>query len=126
MISEVYRQRYEAFGAHVVQVQAALADPGPRDAGPDVGHAIAELHRAFQVEILPGGDGEDGDEAGEMVQRLRSLNVEIDKQLKLLAMDLQFLRAAQQAATVEQRRQQMGKRLELLERYCAGAVEMGR
>ncbi len=126
MIPEVDRQRYEELWAQVIQVQAAIAPSSPQDPGPDIGIAIAELQRIFQVEILLDGDSLNSDDAGGMAQRLRSLNVEINKQLKLLAMDLLFLQAAQQVATVEQRRQQMGKRLEMLERYCAGAVEMGR
>lgn len=126
MIPEADCQRYEELWAQVIQVQAAIAPSSPHDPDPDIGIAIAELQRIFQVEILLDGDSLNSDDVGGMAQRLRSLNVEINKQLKLLAMDLLFLQAAQQVATVEQRRQQMGKRLEMLERYCAGAVEMGR
>ncbi|XHX79342.1 MAG: heterocyst frequency control protein PatD [Stenomitos frigidus ULC029] len=44
--------------------------------------------------------------------------VEIDKQLRLLGMDLLFLQGARQVATALQRRQQVCDRLDTLQRYC--------
>ncbi len=47
-----------------------------------------------------------------------AIQVEINKQLRLLNTDSLFLRSAKQAITQAQRLQQMRDRLTLLERYC--------
>ncbi len=47
------------------------------------------------------------------------IQVEINKQLRLLKTDCLFLRSAKQTTTQDQRLQQMRDRLTLLERYCA-------
>lgn len=49
--------------------------------------------------------------------RIQSLQVEMDKQIRLLGLDINFLQAARQSATVQQRRSQMGDRLNLLATY---------
>lgn len=49
---------------------------------------------------------------------IQSVQVEINKQLRLLNMDSMFLQAAKQPATVQQRLQQAHDRLTLLLRYC--------
>jgi hypothetical protein len=47
-----------------------------------------------------------------------AIQVEINKQLRLLKTDSLFLRSAKQSTTQDQRLQQMRDRLTLLERYC--------
>jgi septum formation inhibitor MinC len=58
-----------------------------------------------------------------IAHQVQSFNVEIDKQLRLLSMDVMFLQAAKQPSTAEQRLNQMGDRLTLLVRYCNGLLE---
>lgn len=55
--------------------------------------------------------------------QVQSVQVEINKQLKLLAMDSLFLQAAKQPATAQQRIQQAHDRLTLLLRYCEMLLE---
>ena len=55
---------------------------------------------------------------GEAAQRSQAYRVEMDKQLRLLAMDVMFLQAAKQATTMQQRLNTMGDRLTTLIRYC--------
>jgi len=54
--------------------------------------------------------------------RVRSFQVEINKQLRLLSADLMFLQTARLPGTQSQRRQQIGDRLALLLRYCEGIL----
>lgn len=151
MIPELYRQRYQVFRAQVVQVQAQVPvrvastqDGSVRDGSVRDGSvlksatlksatlksAIAQLQQHFHSEILGLEDPQrlpPHDLGGALdpgiAQRLRSLQVEIDKQLKLLAMDVLFLQTARQATTLDQRLQQMGDRLERVDRYCAIVLE---
>ena len=50
--------------------------------------------------------------------QVRSLLVEIDKQMRLIKMDSMFLQTARQAETIQQRASQMRDRLQLLLNYC--------
>lgn len=77
--------------------------------------SITHLQQFFQAEILTLNADELPAAIAHFVQ---SYQVEIDKQLRLLAMDAQFLQAARQAATASQRQQQIRDRLETLIRYC--------
>ncbi len=115
------RQRYVTFQQQITLtagvVTAATVHP------PAVQVAIANLQKQFQSEILP-LENYSPQIVPEQMQRLRSLQVEMDKQLKLLAMDALFLQAARQATTVAQRQQQMSDRLTYLQRYCEGVLDL--
>jgi cell division septum initiation protein DivIVA len=81
--------------------------------------AIAALQTFFQTEIwnlsLQNLDPN-------LEHQVQSINVEIDKQLRLLNMDGLFLQAARQENTVKQRKQQASDRLLLLIQYCNGLL----
>ncbi len=77
--------------------------------------AVAAMTQPFQQQILALPWAE-MDEA--IALRLQSIQTEISKQLRLLAMDTMFLKTARQPETSQQRRQQIGDRLDLLLRYC--------
>ena len=77
--------------------------------------AVAAMTQQFQPQILALPWAE-MDEAISL--RLQSIQTEISKQLRLLAMDTMFLKTARQPETSQQRRQQIGDRLDLLLRYC--------
>lgn len=51
-------------------------------------------------------------------QMLQSIQVEIDKHLRLLTIDAQQLQVARQAETIDQRKKQIRDRLQTLLRYC--------
>lgn len=50
--------------------------------------------------------------------QVQSFQTEINKQLRLLSMDIMFLRSARQSTTANQRQQQMSDRIDMLMRYC--------
>jgi hypothetical protein len=57
-------------------------------------------------------------------QRIHMFQVEIGKQLRLLALDALFLQTAKQAATVEHRQQQAQAKIALLRQYCDGILAL--
>jgi hypothetical protein len=57
-------------------------------------------------------------------QRIHMFQVEIGKQLRLLALDALFLQTAKQAATVEHRQQQVRTKIALLRQYCDGILAL--
>jgi predicted metalloenzyme YecM len=83
--------------------------------------ALAQLQQLFQNQILSSG-ASSSDQPDN--QRVQSYQVEINKQLRLLSMDLSFLQAARQAATVQQRQDQIRDRLTLLTTYCNALLEI--
>lgn len=83
---------------------------------------LANLQDYFQTQILPLDMQALSDETG---LRLHALQVEMNKQLRLIGTDALFLRAAKQPDTVQQRLRQIGDRLQLLKRYCDGVLELG-
>jgi hypothetical protein len=53
-----------------------------------------------------------------IASQVQSYQTEINKQLRLLGMDVMFLQAARQPVTTQKRQAQMGDRFSLLARYC--------
>ncbi|EKQ70648.1 hypothetical protein OsccyDRAFT_0950 [Leptolyngbyaceae cyanobacterium JSC-12] len=80
---------------------------------------VAKLQDSFQNQIL-GLDLSGLDPKSE--QQVQALQVEMNKQLKLLSMDVMFLQAARQPSTVVQRLSQASDRLTLLLRYCEAVL----
>ncbi len=56
--------------------------------------------------------------------RAQPVQVEINKQLRLLEADSRFLGAAKQQQTIQQRKQQIQQRLDLLIRYAAAIATL--
>ena len=85
---------------------------------PDLAPAIAqdwlrfhgEIQRFFQAELV--------NTNLEITAQNLSLQVEIDKQLKMLGVDLTMLQTARSPATWRKRHQQACDRFVLLNRYC--------
>jgi len=129
MLPLVYEERYTAFRQGLRRLSELVSERAiaPIDKA-DVGFQtpVGELQIFFQEQLLSlTGDAL----APEVEQRLQALQVEINKQLRLLGMDALFLQSARQPATVEQRRSQMGDRVQILLRYCdavLGSQEQGK
>ena len=117
-MSPEYFQTYQTFEQEVVGLNRAISQSDTNSAS--LKATVTDLQTFFQthIRIL---DLDELDPA--MAHQVQSFNVEIDKQLRLLSMDVMFLQAAKQAATAEQRLNQMGDRLTLLLRYCNGLLE---
>lgn len=112
-----YFQTYQTLEQQVAEVNWAIAE-NPSSAS--LKASISALQAFFQTRIWS-LDLDELDSA--LAHQVQSFNVEIDKQLRLLSMDVMFLQAAKQAATTEQRLNQMRDRLALLLRFCNGLLE---
>jgi len=103
MLIEKYRQHYEEVRERVCQLQTISARR----------LEVAEFEAVFlKVEQINSLADED------MELKVQSYQTEINKQLRLLKIDLMFLKSARQPATSEQRWKMMGDRLHLLLVYC--------
>lgn len=112
------QQCYAAFKRVVEQTSqlAAAAEVDSAALKPKVA-ALQQLFRS-QILSLP------KDELPLTLQhRVQLYQVEIDKQLRLLGMDVLFLQSARQAVTLEQRCGQIRDRLHTLRRYCEALLE---
>jgi hypothetical protein len=124
MLPSTYHQGYQAFQQAVQQIADSLTalqgSDGNGEIAPTLLVQIADLQQTFQTQIvnLPIEELDSG-----MSSQIQSYQTEMHKQLRLLMMDVNFLKAARQPATVEQRLQQMGDRLQLLMRYCSALLE---
>jgi len=122
MLPLVYRERYSLFRQGLRQLDElvtaeAIAPTDNTNGGFQA--PVTELQSFFQAELLTlAGD----DLAPAVEQRLQSFQVEINKQLRLLGMDVLFLKSARQVTTIAQRRSQMGDRVQLLIQYCDALV----
>jgi len=70
-----------------------------------------QIQSFFQCEMVNGDNAE-------ITPQFLSLQVEINKQLKMLGVDLTMLRSSRSAATWQKRHQQIGDRLNTLQKYC--------
>ena len=118
MLPELHRQRYEEFRqelSHLVERMmqfesniTALASESQK-----VQLFFRDQVATLALDQLTGG----------MAPRSQSYQVEMDKQLRLLAVDVMFLQTAKQAATVQQRLGAVGDRLQTLIGYCDALIE---
>lgn len=106
MLMEKHRQHYQGIRQMVCQLQAIAARRLD----------VAEFRAVFSKVQQTEGSWADGDE--DLGVKAQSYQTEINKQLRLLEVDLLFLKAARQAATSEQRWAMMSDRLHLLILYC--------
>jgi len=93
-------------------LQTAIAsqpDPAPAIAK-DWMRSHGEIQKFFQTEFV--------NTNLEVTPQNLSLQVEIDKQLKMLGVDLTMLQTARSPATWQKRHQQACDRFVLLDRYC--------
>lgn len=79
---------------------------------------LAQASELFETKILPNST----DLAEPMAGKLRAYATESHRLLRLLATDLLFIAAARHPATVLQREQAYGDKLNLLQQYCQAIV----
>ena len=110
MLPNLHRQKYQNFKQVLQQLQTAVNLDTP-----ELRQRFLEGQQFFQQQIvsLNAGDLEPVDEP-----RVRSYQTEMSKQLQLLGMDVTFLQAARQPATVQQRLKSVGDRIQTLIGYC--------
>jgi hypothetical protein len=95
-------QHYQALRTWVERLQAIAAQQS----------GIAEFQAVFSQVPTREADSE------AIAESVRAYQIEINKQMRLLELDLMFLKTARQTTTIEQRWQMMGDRLRLLAVYC--------
>lgn len=113
-----YQQGYEAFRQILEQMRPLAVSVAIESMA--LGACATELQQLFRSQILSLPKGE---LSLTLQHQVQAYHVEIDKQLRLLSMDVLFLQAARQAATVEQRLGQVRDRLDTLQRYCEALTE---
>ncbi|MGG6295139.1 heterocyst frequency control protein PatD [Leptolyngbya sp. AN02str] len=103
---------YQTFEQQVEELRslALAANPDPLR----VQESFIKAQQHFQTHIATSGVAI----APEYEPMVQSIQVEINKQLRLLAMDVMYLQTARQAMTTQRRQAQMGDRLQLLQTYC--------
>ena len=116
MLPESYQQAYDRFQQSLQRLQQ-MVQTGDRASIEPTFQAAQQL---FQQQVAPLDL-----EALEpkLALKVRSLQVEINKQMRLLATDFLFLNTARRSATADQRQQQIGDRVKMLLQYCAAVVE---
>jgi hypothetical protein len=110
MLPDLYQQCYQEFRQRLEHLQNT--PPEPRASFPEDFHALQQF---FQQTIL--SLDLDALDPGTATQ-IQSVQIEINKQLRLLGTDIPFLQAARQSATTQQRQTQIRDRITLLLRYC--------
>jgi septum formation inhibitor MinC len=114
----VYQQQYGEFQQRLAAMSRAI---GLFDQNaPALQSEITKVQNFFREHILtlPMAELTPG-----LQHWVQSYQVECDKQLRLLGVDGMRLGAARQAATIEQRLQQVRDRLDTLQRYCTAVLE---
>lgn len=112
MLPSVYQRPYQQLQQDIEELQKTLVSATDATR---LKLAIAALQTFFQTEVW---NLDLQPLEPELQHRVQSINVEIDKQLRLLNMDVLFLQAARQENTIQQRQQQVRDRLALLLQYC--------
>jgi hypothetical protein len=112
-----YFQTYQLLEQQVTEVNRAIAE---NNNSASLKATVVDLQTFFQTHVRM-LDLDQLDPA--VAHQVQSFNVEIDKQLRFLSMDMMFLQVAMQPSTAKQRLSQMGDRLTLLLRYCHGLLE---
>lgn len=120
MLPNSHRPYYQAFYQFLQHFQSRVSQANPDAKALQI--AFLDMQQYFQQQIAS-LDLDADDLASEQSSKVRSLQTEINKQLRLLATDVMFLQTARQPLTVQQRQGQMGDRLQLLQRYCEALLQ---
>ena len=110
MLPHDHRQHYQTFRQELERLQNTSFERGS-----PILKDFQMLQQFFQQRILT-LDLDSLEPA--IATQIQSIQIEINKQLRLLATDIPFLQTARQAATAQQRQAQMHDRLKLLLQYC--------
>ncbi|NDJ16319.1 heterocyst frequency control protein PatD [Myxacorys almedinensis] len=121
MIPEFHRSIYQSFKGDVEQFQTRLlqveSTPGEAredTASTDLSVRLSALQTKFEIDICPLDLDQISDREA---QQIRSIWVEIDKQLRLLRVDIGYIKTAKQPETMQRRLEQVKGRLERLIAY---------
>ncbi|MGV0024552.1 heterocyst frequency control protein PatD [Phormidesmis priestleyi] len=121
MLPGSHRDRYQEFFQHLQALEELVSQPECDRSV--LKSEILNIQNFFQTQISSLDL-----EALEMdvAQRSYAVQVEMDKQLKFLNMDVMFLQTARRSTTTDQRVQHIKERLRTLTSYCQGLLTMRR
>ena len=119
MLPQFYRVRYQEFSQALESLQPT-ATPANLDRIA-LRQRFEQVQQLFHQQILC-LDTDELDPAD--IPRVQSYLTEINKQMRLLGMDLTFLQAARQPATQKERLVQIGSRIQTLIGYCKAVLEL--
>lgn len=121
MLPESHRDRYQAFSQRLLALEELVSQP-ECDCAALKSEAL-DIQKFFQTQI----SSLDLDVLEmDVGQRSSAVQVEMDKQLRLLNLDVMFLQTARRSTTQDQRMQQIKERLKILINYCQGLLTMRR
>ncbi|HAZ47584.1 MAG TPA: hypothetical protein DDW76_11985 [Cyanobacteria bacterium UBA11369] len=118
MLPQFYRDRYQEFFTAVVHLQQTVAND---NLNPTLlRQSFEQLQLLFQQQILS-LDTDNLDPS--VMSRVQSFLTELNKQMRLLSIDVTFLQASRQSATTTQRLCQIRSRIETLISYCNALLD---
>ncbi|MGF1499797.1 MAG: heterocyst frequency control protein PatD [Elainellaceae cyanobacterium] len=119
MLPEPHQSHYRTLRQSLEELAGVVANPTSD------GAAIDNLLQTIQQQAQPLMAADLNSLDGAIAPRLRSYRTEINKQLRLLGTDVLFLKTSRQPQTSQQRREQMGDRLQQIIGYCTASLELG-
>jgi hypothetical protein len=111
--SHAFGADFETFQRSLQQIAAVAGQPNP---DPRTLQAVFLEAQQFYQQRLATLDVEKFD--GAIASKVQSIQTEINKELRLLGMDVTFMQSARQPATIQQRQRQLGDRVLRLMQYC--------
>jgi hypothetical protein len=120
VLPESNRQDYRDFQHALQQLRRLITGANPD--GSSLQAAFLEVQQLFQLRIMT---LEIDELDSGVVSQVQSYTTEINKQMRLLGMDVMFLQTARQSAKIQQRQAQMGDRIDTILRYCQALLEAG-
>ncbi len=118
MLPAAYQQMYEDLRQQIQGLSAAIAvnQPDPQR----LQQQFLQCQQLFQQCMVRAGD----ELAQEVLPQVQAYEVELNKQFRLMGVDIMFLQSARQSATRTQRQAQLRDRLQLLLTYCDRVLEL--
>lgn len=122
MTFETYQNFLQQFQQRLQQLKTKMIEA---NIVPEVFRTeVLQIQQLFQTQLVPIDLASDADNAAESrVIQIQAIQTEVNKQLRLLETDAIFLQAARQPVTIQQRKQQIHQRLDLLLRYCDAILQ---
>lgn len=121
MLPEPFTQSFHAFFAALDQIESVLESGDSKQLQltlPNLQEVVPHLMEGTNHEMSENFLEPD------QVSRLRSIQTEINKEMRLLNADVIFLNTAKQPTTIQQRQQQIGDRLQSLRQYGEAALSL--
>ena len=120
MVSLPYPSRYQTLKEQLQVVERLAIAPQPEVA--QIQTAFLQAQQWFQQAIL---DDTEAAIPEAIAGEVQAYGVELNKQMRLLGIDVMFLQSSRQAQTRMQRQAQMRDRLQLLQTYCDRVLALG-